>query len=74
VNAAVHIFYWFAVGGFLMLVPWLRFWDHNALLYHFPGLIPIVGNAFLKGAVLGLGIVNLLIGLHELLHFGDRRR
>jgi hypothetical protein len=66
----VQITYWLVVGGFLMLLPWLRFWENNALLYLFPSLRPVVANPFLKGAILGLGLVNLLIGLHEILIFG----
>jgi len=62
----VHIVYWLVVGGFLMLFPWLDFWENNPLLYRFPDLRPIIINPFLKGAVLGLGIVNLIIGIQEI--------
>ncbi len=64
----VHITYWLVVGCFLMLFPWLRIWEHNYLLYQYPALRPIVGNPFLKGAVLGLGVVNLIIGFLEIAH------
>ena len=62
----VHIAYWLVVGGFLMLFPWLDFWEDNPLIYRFPDLRPIIINPFLKGAVLGLGIVNLIIGIQEI--------
>jgi hypothetical protein len=74
VYAVVHITYWFAVGCFLMLLPWQRFWDNNVLLYNYPGLRPVMASPFLKGAILGLGIVNLLIGLQELLQLGGSHR
>lgn len=64
----VHITYWLVVGSFLVLFPWLRIWEHNYLLYQFPGLRPVVVSPFLKGAVLGLGIVNLIIGFLEIAH------
>ena len=69
IYGVVNIIYWFVVGGFLMLLPWQRFWENNALVYRFPGLRTVVANPFLKGAILGLGFVNLLIGLHEILNF-----
>jgi len=62
----VHIVYWLVVGGFLMLFPWLDFWQDNRLIYRFPDLQPILANPFLKGAVLGLGVVNLIIGIQEI--------
>ncbi len=64
----VHITYWLVVGCFLMLFPWQRIWEHNYLLYSYPALRPVVVNPFLKGAVLGLGIVNLIIGFLEIAH------
>jgi len=62
----VHIVYWLVVGGFLILFPWMDFWQDNRLLYRFPDLRPIFANPFLKGAVLGLGIINLIIGIQEI--------
>jgi hypothetical protein len=64
-HTLVHIVYSFAIGAALVCLPWQEFWGNNLLLYRFPGLRPLVGNPFVKGAVLGLGIVNLLIGMQE---------
>ncbi len=64
----LYILYSLEVGVFLVFLPWMRIWDNNYLLYLYPRLVPIVGNPFLKGAVLGLGIVNILIGIHEIVH------
>jgi hypothetical protein len=52
-----------------LFLPWLQIWDNNYLLYRYPGIRPIIANSFLKGAVLGLGIVNLLIGIQEIIDF-----
>jgi hypothetical protein len=62
----LHIVYWMVVGCALIMIPWFHFWDHNHLLYRFPGLQPVVSSPFTKGAVLGLGIVNLVIGSKEI--------
>ncbi len=64
-----YIAYYLEVGVFLIMFPWISIWEENYLLFLYPGMRPIVANPFLKGAVLGLGIVNLLIGLHEIVHF-----
>jgi hypothetical protein len=65
----LYILYSIEVGLFLILLPWLAIWDNNYLLYRFPNFRPIVGNSYLKGAVLGLGIVNVVIGIQEIVSF-----
>ena len=65
INDIVYIVYSFVVGAFLILLPYLSFWGDNFLLKRYPGLRRFVVNPFLKGAVIGLGIVNLIIGLQE---------
>jgi hypothetical protein len=65
----LYIIYSLEVGVFLLFLPWLDLWDNNYLIYRFPAIQPIVANSFLKGAVLGMGIVNILIGIHEVVHF-----
>ncbi len=62
----LYILYSLEVGLFLLILPWMRIWENNYLLYLYPGVRPIVANSFLKGGVLGLGIVNILIGIQEL--------
>jgi len=61
-----YITYSLWVGVFLLYLPWLKIWDNNYLLYMYPQIRAFVSNPFLKGAVLGLGIVNILIGFHEI--------
>ncbi len=65
----LYIAYSLEVGSFLILLPWMRIWDDNYFIFMYPHLRALVASPFLKGAVLGLGIVNLLIGLHEIVHF-----
>jgi hypothetical protein len=65
----VYIVYSLEVGMFLIFLPWQSFWESNYFLFRFPDLHPIMLNPFLKGAISGLGIVNLLIGFDEILRF-----
>jgi len=62
----LYALYSLEIGGFLMALPWLAMWDNNFLIFQYPSLRPIVTNSFLKGAVLGLGILNILIGIQEI--------
>ncbi len=57
------------LGIALLSFPWMGFWDDNTLLYLYPQIRPLVANSYFKGAVLGLGIANIIIGIHEIVHF-----
>ena len=51
----------FLLGVMLILVPWLGFWDHNFFLDKFPGLIPVILHPSVRGAVTGLGALDVLL-------------
>jgi hypothetical protein len=57
----------------LILIPWSAFWDRNYFVEAVPVLGAILTNNFTRGAVSGLGVVNLLAALAELADmFGGR--
>ncbi len=70
----IYILYSLEVGILLLFLPWSAIWENNYLLYLYPGIRPIVANSYLKGAVLGLGIVNILIGIQEIAQFRKNAR
>jgi hypothetical protein len=59
------------VGLFLALVPWSAVWERNFFLDAYPALRPILLAPAVRGAVAGLGIANVYMGVREIL---SRRR
>lgn len=53
----------FELGILLVLVPWTPFWSGNQFLIRYPELIPILLNNYVRGAVSGLGIADIMIAL-----------
>jgi hypothetical protein len=53
-------------GLLLILIPWSAFWDRNYFVESVPALGALLTNNFVRGAVSGLGVVNLLAALGEL--------
>ncbi len=53
------------VGAFLVAVPWMTLWDVNYLLQPHPAVRNLLLSAFTRGAVSGLGLVNILLALHD---------
>ena len=55
----------FLVGIILAIAPWTSLWDANYLLSPYPILRTVLLSAFTRGTVSGLGIVNIVLALHE---------
>jgi hypothetical protein len=53
------------VGLVLLVAPWTMLWDANYLLQPIPLLRSLLLNPFARGAVSGLGVVNILIAIEE---------
>ena len=53
------------VGLVLFLLPWTHLWDNNYLFNVTPKLKNLWLSAYLRGAVSGVGLINLWIGLDE---------
>ena len=71
----VYAAFFLEVGLLLVVLPWSGFWDGNYFGAALPGLRPIMTNNFVRGAVTGLGFVNLVAGVTELmLLFAGRGR
>lgn len=59
------IVFYVEVGLVLAVVPWSTYWERN----YFAGIVPVlhavITNAFFRGAVSGLGLVNLAAAAAE---------
>ena len=72
--AIASIFFCFEIGLFLVFIPWSELWEGNYLLNYIPSLRSFVLHTGFRGAVTGLGGIDLLIGLSELRLFIRSRR
>lgn len=55
----------FEIGFFLLVFPWLQGWDRTSIPIILPWLAYFWDNAFFRGAISGLGAVNIYISLLE---------
>ena len=58
--------FFFEIGFVLIVVPWSEFWDRNYFVQALPPLRALLTNNFVRGAVSGLGVINVSAGLVEL--------
>ena len=67
----------FEIGALLIILPWVQrpSWSENYLLVlaadhlHWPQLAMTMKSSYVRGAVTGVGVVNILIGLWEAANF-----
>jgi len=62
----VYIVFFLEAGFVLIVIPWLAFWDRNYFAQLVPPLHALLTNNFVRGAVSGFGVVNVAVGLGEL--------
>jgi hypothetical protein len=54
------------VGFVLAVVPWSQFWDRNYFAAVLPMLHVVITNAYMRVAICGLGLVNIVAAASEL--------
>ena len=63
----LYVAFFLEVGLLLIVLPWSTFWEQNYFGTVWPVLRALVSNNFARGAVSGLGVVNLIAGFAELM-------
>jgi hypothetical protein len=51
----------FEMGALLLYLPWSVYWEQNYFLNHFPSLIRIVLHPSFRGAVSGVGLLDIFL-------------
>jgi hypothetical protein len=59
----VVFLFWLELGVVLILAPWSDYWDMNYFLFQYPSLGLFLKNAYLRGAVSGLGLMDVLLAV-----------
>ena len=67
-TALVSVLSSLLVGLVLIVAPWTALWDANYLLQAYPLVRSALLSEFTRGAVSGLGLVNVLLAASEIYH------
>jgi hypothetical protein len=62
----VLVAFFIEVGLLLIVLPWSRFWERNYFIELVPALRSVLTNHYVRGAISGLGFVNLFAGFAEM--------
>jgi len=66
VKRLILVAFFLEVGFLLIVLPWSAFWERNYFAQTVPFVQDVITNNFVRGAISGLGLVNVCVGLVEL--------
>src|SRR5271154_6368097 len=64
----IILLFWLLFGLALILVPWSDIWETNYFLFQYPALAIFLKSPYLRGAISGLGFMNVLLALEAFRH------
>lgn len=68
------VIFFLEVGLVLSLAPWSAYWDRNYFAETLPAVRALITNNFVRGAISGLGVINIFAALGELVGLFASRR
>jgi hypothetical protein len=73
-SLVVLVMFCFYIGGLLTILPWSpRYFDSNAWLLAHPAIGNFLSRSWMRGVLSGIGLLDIWIGVSELLHYRDYR-
>jgi hypothetical protein len=74
ISLVVLVLFCFYIGGLLAVLPWSpRYWDQNGWIMAHPAVDMIIEQGWVRGLITGIGLIDIWIGVSELLHYKDLR-
>ena len=74
-SLAMLVIFCFYIGGLVTILPWSpRYWDANGWILGHPAAANWLLRGWVRGLISGIGLLDLWIGVSELLHYRDLRK
>lgn len=69
----IYVLFCLELGIVMVALPWSPLWSNNNLLVHWPSLRHLLESGFVRGAISGLGLLDLWLGIYEAVTYRDRK-
>ena len=74
-SLAMLVIFCLYIGGLVTVLPWSpRYWDANGWILGHPAAANWLLRGWVRGLLSGIGLLDLWIGVSELLHYRDLRK
>jgi hypothetical protein len=67
----VKVILFIQAGMMLLIVPWTPIWERNSLVSTSFGLQELLHSGFVRGAISGLGLINIWIGIADAVNYRE---
>ena len=71
--AITYVVFCVTLGVWLVVLPWSALWFDDGWVSRWPVLESWLQHGFVRGAVSGIGLVDIWLGVLEAIHYHDRR-
>ncbi|HYG98999.1 MAG TPA: hypothetical protein VD837_07695 [Terriglobales bacterium] len=69
----IFVLFCIELGMLLAVLPWTRVWSENSLLAAYPTLRAALQNGFVRGAISGVGLIDIWLGIREAVIYRDKK-
>lgn len=73
IKLVIFVFFSVWLGMLLIVFPWTPVWTHNSLLAGYPAARAVLHHYFTRGAVTGLGLVDIWIGIWAAVQYREKK-
>jgi hypothetical protein len=73
VSIVILVVFCFYVGLLVFILPWTRYWNENHYLLTFSPISRLMSSGITRGIVSGLGLLDIWIGISEIIHYHEHR-
>jgi hypothetical protein len=67
----IEVVIWIELGMILVVVPWTHAWSENSLILDYPRIRELLSMNFVRGAVTGIGLLDIWAGVSQAIHYKD---
>jgi hypothetical protein len=73
-SLVVLVMFCFYIGALMAVLPWSRYWNQNGWIMAHPAVEAALNHGWVRGVITGVGLIDIWIGVSEILHYRDYRR
>lgn len=70
---SIYVLFCMTLGMALLTLPWLGSWFEDGLVTRWPTLQHLLQLGFVRGAISGLGLIDIWVGVLEAVNYRDHR-
>jgi hypothetical protein len=73
-SLVIFVVFCVEMGMLLVVLPWTPVWNENSLLLNYPSLRAFAQQNFVRGAITGLGLVDIWMGIWEAVLYREKKK